>query len=74
MVMASPLIGGSVSVNPVSRCVAVSGVDGNLDWNSQHGLEVVVASGMLLNNALSGGSSVRYSNPGERDCWCESSV
>jgi hypothetical protein len=40
---------GRVSGDPVSRCAVVGGVDGNFGWNSQHGPEVVVASGMLLN-------------------------
>jgi hypothetical protein len=56
---------GRVSGDPVSRCAVVGGMDGNFDWNSQHGLQVVVASGMLLNAAVSGGCSVCNPSPGE---------
>ena len=44
MAMASTQVGGSGSVG--SRLAASERVDGNFDWNSQHGREVVVASGM----------------------------
>jgi hypothetical protein len=44
MAMASTQVGGSVSVG--SSLAASERVDGNFDWNSQHGRQVVVAGGM----------------------------
>jgi hypothetical protein len=44
LAMASTQVGGSVSVG--SSLAASERVDGNFDWNSQHGRQVVVAGGM----------------------------